>query len=94
MFKDRQSIRSKSLLRARILLHNRQVTFDCVVRDISSRGAKLEMDPSFVLAQEFELDVPQRSAILHCEVRWRRGTTVGVQFKEAAKRSLRSAPHE
>ncbi|MBV8799455.1 MAG: PilZ domain-containing protein [Alphaproteobacteria bacterium] len=81
MPKERHSVRSKSLLKATIRFPNRQVILGCVVRDISSSGAKLELDPTFVLPSEFELDVPQRRTIFPCELAWRRGNAVGVRFK-------------
>ena len=81
MLKERHSVRSKSLLRASVLLEKGHVAFDCLVRDISSSGAKLEIDPRFILPQHFELDVPQRSTVFHCDVQWRRGKFVGVRFK-------------
>ncbi|MBV9430203.1 MAG: PilZ domain-containing protein [Hyphomicrobiales bacterium] len=82
MLKERHSVRSKSLLRATIRFYNRNVTFDCLVRDISPTGAKLEFEGASALPQEFELAVPQRSAIYPCELKWRRQNTAGVRFKE------------
>jgi hypothetical protein len=82
MLKDRHSARLKSLLKATIRFYNRNVTLDCLVRDISPTGAKLELESPSVLPREFELAVPQRSAIYPCELKWRREKAAGVRFKE------------
>lgn len=82
MLKERHSVRSRSLLRATIRFYNRNVTMDCLVRDISPTGAKLELDGASVLPREFELAVPQRRAIYPCELKWRRQNAAGVRFKE------------
>jgi len=58
MLKERQSVCSRSLLRVSVLLEKGHVTFDCQVRDISSSGAKLEIDPRFIHTSS--LDVAKR----------------------------------
>jgi PilZ domain len=82
MLKERHSVRSRSLLRATIRFYNRNVTMDCLVRDISPTGAKLELEGASILPREFELAVPQRSAVYPCELKWRRQNAAGVRFKE------------
>jgi hypothetical protein len=58
------------------------VTLDCLVRDISPTGAKLELESISALPREFELEVPQRRAVYPCELKWRRQNAAGVRFKE------------
>jgi hypothetical protein len=53
---------------------------ECVVRDISLGGARIEIDETFALPNEFALEIPQRGAMLLCELRWRNGDKVGVKF--------------
>ena len=80
---ERHSPRSKSFLKATVRSYNRNATFDCVVRNISLSGAKLELDQTLVLPQEFELDVPQRGALFRCELKWRKEGGAGVRFKDS-----------
>ncbi|MBV8963327.1 MAG: PilZ domain-containing protein [Hyphomicrobiales bacterium] len=75
-------MRSRSFLKATIRFYHRNVTIDCIVRDISPTGAKLEVDRTHVLPQEFDLEVPQRSAVYPCELKWRKENSAGVHFKE------------
>jgi hypothetical protein len=41
---ERDAVRSRAFLEARIRLQNRTMSVDCVVRNISLSGAKLEVD--------------------------------------------------
>ena len=82
MLKERQSARSPSLLRATIRFYNRNLTFDCIVRNISPTGARLEVDAAYVLPHEFELDLPQRSTVYSCELMWRDESAAGVRFRQ------------
>jgi PilZ domain len=86
--KERESPRQKSFLKATIRFHSRNVTVDCVVRNISLTGARLEIERTFTLPMEFELEIPQRGAVLQCQLKWRKDAAAGVRFKD----SVRAAP--
>jgi len=75
----RTVVRSKAFLKAQILVQNLPA-MDCVVRNVSLSGARLEVDETFALPREFELELPQRGTVLLCELRWRRNDRVGVRF--------------
>ena len=80
MLKDREAERKRSLLQARIWVSN-SVTFDCVVRDISLTGARLQFASPHVLPSAFDVEIPSRAVIFRCELQWRRGDALGVRFK-------------
>ena len=77
-FRDRDSIRSKTFLKAYIRFQNR--TMDCVVRNMSLSGAKLEVSQTSTVPTEFELDILQRGALIQCALKWRKDEGVGVKF--------------
>ena len=77
-FQDRNSIRSKTFLKAYIRFQNR--TMDCVVRNMSLSGARLEVSQTSTLPTEFELDILQRGALIQCALKWRKDEGVGVKF--------------
>jgi hypothetical protein len=53
----------------------------CVVRDLSSTGAKVTVDDPNVLPAKLRLAFSRDArAGRNCEVVWRRGKTVGVKF--------------
>jgi PilZ domain len=68
--------------------HEAWITFDrgvqsyeCQVLDISSDGAKLVTDVAAPIGTVFRLSaVPQAVVRRICEVVWRRGRTIGVEF--------------
>ena len=68
----RACVRPKAILKALIRYQNRTRSVECVVRNISFSGARLEVDPTFVLPNEFELDIPHRGAAIQCALKWRK----------------------
>ena len=53
----------------------------CVVRDLSSTGAKVTVDDSNALPGKLRLAFSRDARTgRNCEVVWRRGKTVGVKF--------------
>jgi hypothetical protein len=78
--KERDSVRSAALLRARIRFQNGYKTVDCVVRNVSLSGARLEVSPTLWLPNEFELEIPQRAAEFKCALMWSKDDLVGVKF--------------
>jgi PilZ domain len=56
-------------------------THDCVVRDISTLGARLEFTTTASLPDRFELAFEQARTLRICRVAWRTNTQVGVEFQ-------------
>jgi hypothetical protein len=77
---ERDAIRSRAFLEAHIRLQNQTMSMVCVVRNISLSGARLEIDPTFALPPEFELEIPHRGAVVQCALKWRKDNAVGVKF--------------
>jgi hypothetical protein len=53
---------------------------NCVIRDLSSTGAKLEVPISVKLPQAFNLMLLKTNSSRHVFLKWRRGNYAGVQF--------------
>ena len=53
--------------------------FDCVIRDLSDGGAKLQMPTVRGVPDQFDLMVPGHRP-QHCRVAWRALKEIGVQF--------------
>ena len=86
----RDSVRHRAFLKARILIQDR-TTIDCIVRNMSLSGARLEVSQNFILPTEFELEIPQRGSVLLCALIWRKDDAVGVKFLDS-KGPIRRAP--
>jgi PilZ domain len=55
----------------------------CIIRDISCRGAKLEVSSWVQLPKEFNLLIVRTNISRHAKLRWRRGNFAGVEFSGA-----------
>jgi PilZ domain len=53
---------------------------DCLVRDFSDSGARIELNGSSTLPHSFELFFPLRQATFRAQVRWRGEREIGLAF--------------
>jgi hypothetical protein len=85
--------RKPSQTPAQIKFDGITVPFECVVRDISSTGAKLEMartkfNPEAsheAIPNQFSLIIPLDRIVVDCLSMWRRGSKLGVKFMGAVR---------
>jgi hypothetical protein len=80
MTERRSSARLKSLLRGRIHFNNRRSSIDCLVRDFTAEGAKLEFDEPFAMPATAELYLLAKGETYDTKVLWHRGNVYGVAF--------------
>ena len=60
---------------------------ECIVRDMSEGGAKLQFKDVGTLPSAFELTVPVDGTIRPCKIVWARANFVGVEFTGSARLS-------
>ena len=53
---------------------------DCIIRDLSARGAKLEVAEAIPLPKEFNLWLVKANTSRHVRLKWRRRHFVGIEF--------------
>jgi hypothetical protein len=80
MINQRGAHRPLSLLKGRVIFRDRQATMDCVVRDLSDGGARLQIGHHVAVPDRFDLYVPLKETTYRVQVRWRRNEEVGVMF--------------
>lgn len=93
--KERRSIsRQKSFLQGRIFFNNRRTSLDCLIRDFSEHGARLQFSGPISTPDVFELHIPNKDESYRARVEWRNGDEVGVGFnvEEAAPTLAPGAP--
>ena len=78
----------------RLLFVDQPCFVECTIRNISEDGALLSMFVSVSLPPVVLLWEQQTGAIHECEVRWRKGRTVGVHFTDIFGRTTRRAELE
>jgi len=78
---ERRSVsRQKSFLQGRILFNNRRTTVDCLIRDFSEIGARLNFDRMISLPDVVELFIPVKDETRRAKIIWRNADEVGVSF--------------
>jgi hypothetical protein len=75
----RNEARRRVLKRAHIAFKGHGVTIDCTVRNLSDRGACLNVESSIGIPDTFDLMLDGAS-VRDCRVTWRKATRIGVGF--------------
>ena len=53
---------------------------DCVVRNLTDKGASLEVGSFIGIPAMFELSIPVDNLMRKCRVRWRKSNQIGICF--------------
>lgn len=78
---ERRSVpRGRSYLGAKVVFNHRYCSMDCLIRDMSSHGAKLIFTNTVTVPDELDLEIRKTSETRRVKVVWRRGDEAGVQF--------------
>ncbi len=87
----RGSLRIRTLLAA--VAHDEGSTnaWNCVVRNVSVTGARLELERPLTLPAQFRLDVPSKNMRRFAVVVWRNAAVVGIKFRADPAKSSRTS---
>ena len=75
----RDATRTRTLIGAKILFNGGHSVLDCVVRNLSSSGARLQIENALSAPAAFELAFSDGRRFF-CNVVWRKNGAIGVQF--------------
>lgn len=75
--------RQRSLLGASLRIAPEMSASECVVRDIHSGGARLQISDTIPLTDTFDLTIGPRRDTKRARLVWRREGTVGVAFVQS-----------
>lgn len=88
MDEHRRSPRQRVLKSGKIVYGGGTIQIDCVIRNISATGARLEVPTSIPVPDKFELVEASGHKRRAATVMWRKGALMGIRFdEEAAARS-------
>jgi hypothetical protein len=76
----RLGVRSRSLLTGKIVLDDGAVSYDCVIRNLSIKGARVRISNSIGLPGEVGLLVVKEGLLFEAVIAWRRGDQIGLTF--------------
>jgi hypothetical protein len=85
MGERRRSVRQKSFLRGCVYFNNRRNAFDCLIRDISDKGARIIFSDTVSVPDTVDLYIPQKEQTVRARVEWRHGDEIGLAFPDALR---------
>ncbi len=94
MSERRRATRQKSFLRGCVYFNNRRSAIDCLIRDISSTGARLIFSSTVSIPDVVDLYIAHKEQTLVAHVHWRHGEEVGVAFASAMQAPGAAPPAE
>lgn len=69
-------------------LHEAEREVSGVIKDISANGARIDVDGSFFEKNNLVLTISEQ-CIFRCDLVWRRGNKIGLQFSEDPKKVVK-----
>jgi hypothetical protein len=81
----RVATRRKVLKTAKIVSFDRKTVLTCTIRDLSETGAKLNVEVSSAIPNEFQFFLLSDNSLRDATVVWRRSGQIGVNFTSPAK---------
>jgi hypothetical protein len=79
----RTSARQRPVLLGCVYYDKRSASADCLIRDMSDGGARLELSENVIIPDLMELYIPKKEKTVHARVLWRRGNEVGVEYADS-----------
>jgi len=83
MLERRRVYRTRILKPAAVIAGRSPHVYQCLVRDITSLGARLEVTSTALLPSIFELTFDSARTMRACHVVWRTTRQIGVEFSLA-----------
>jgi len=77
---DRRSARRQRVLKEGKVILSDRVSLDCVVRDISPGGARIEFDTPVSLPADFSLRIVSADLVIPATPAWQRKLEAGIRF--------------
>ena len=104
MLERRQHSRQRVYYGGAMAFNARQSTLDCIVRNFTPHGAKIEFENSAVLPDKIEFEIVRKGLSCAARLAWRDHNTAGLTFCEerekgsvvtlAWARKLRASEHD
>ena len=73
--------RRRFFLRGFVRFPQNNNTVDCIVRDISERGAKLRFKRAISIPESFQLHIPSKGQIVQSRLAWVDNCEAGISFE-------------
>jgi hypothetical protein len=90
MFERRQTARARVIYSGVVAYNNRQSMMDCVIRNFSDDGAKVEFANPALLPDVVDILIAKKNRAFTAKIAWRRENEAGLSFRPAV--AERDAP--
>lgn len=80
MPEQRTEPRKRTFLKGTLYFNNRLNSVECLIRDFSDHGARVQFSAPTSVPDAVELYIPARDQTLHGRVRWRKDEEIGLSF--------------
>lgn len=80
MNERRTSPRGRALKGAKIAFNQKASVMDCIVRNLTDKGALLKVPSTVGIPERFDIKLDTERAYRPCKVVWRRDDSLGIEF--------------
>lgn len=85
MFDRRQTARARVIYGGVLAYNGRQSTLNCVIRNFSDDGAKVEFENAALLPDVVDILIAKKDRAFTATIAWRRDNEAGLSFRPAAE---------
>jgi hypothetical protein len=78
----RRAARVRTFVGGRIVFHDGAYSYNCIVRDLSDSGARIEIPAARLIPRRFHFLTSREEAAYDAELVWRTQTMAGVKFRQ------------
>jgi len=82
---NRTALRTRAVLKGEVRYDKGLRSVPCVVRDLSEKGARLDLQGDIPLPEHFDLHIERKHLTRPAVVKRKRGTEVGIAFVDTSK---------
>jgi PilZ domain len=88
MLDRRKSVRRRTFLGGRLAFQGRYATLDCTIRNLSNSGARIVVDGSAILPDEFDFTLTRNDRAYRARLAWRNAEAAGLDLCAADATSI------
>lgn len=85
MIEQRQTLRKRVIYSGVVTFNERRSSLDCVIRNFSDDGAKIEFDNPALLPDEIDLVIPKKNRAFRAKMVWAAAGQAGLTFRSISR---------
>lgn len=85
MIEQRQSLRSRVIYNGVVAFNERRSTIECVVRNFSDDGARIDFENPALLPDEIDLFIPKKNRSFRATIVWANEDRAGLTFRRVSR---------